>query len=247
MKIEELEKEIAMILAAPEAKSTFQYLSTGIKGALNVVSTSMENDSVPIAETNSEGEKLKKKLTKKEVKSSIGLLSKGIKGVLNTVAVSTKQGTNIFSDNIEEALYDKRDRGVNRLVTRTIGGTVGGVTRIAGRLVSGTLKTVADFIPENDDISKDVWVLRDAEVANLIMNFNPPTEKDKIIEWLTWLNARISSIDVESKSSLALLRKQSEALNILAKISNSNQELSSREIGYLPSSDLKEIENESDN
>ena len=247
MEIEELEKEIARILAAPEATSTFQYLSTGIKGALNVVSTSMENDSMPNAEINSEGKKLRKKLIKKEVTSTIGLLSKGIKGVLNTVAVSTKQGTNIISDNIEEALYDENDRGVNKLVTRTIGGTVGGVTRIAGRLVSGTLKTVADFIPGIDDISKDVWVLRDAEVANLIMSFNPPTEKTKLIEWLTWLNERINSIDVESKSSFALLRKQSEALNILAKISNPNQELSSREIGYLPSSDLKEMENESDN
>lgn len=247
MEIEELDKEIARILSAPEVTSTFQYLSTGIKGALNVVSASMENDSMPIVEINSERKKLKKKLIRREVTSTIGLLSKGIKGVLNTVAVSTKQGTNIISDNIEEALYDEHDRGVNRLVTRTIGGTVGGVTRIAGRLVSGTLKTVADFIPENNDISKDIWVLRDTEVANLIMDFNPPYEKTKLIEWLTWLNEKINGIDVESKSSVALLRKQSEAINILAKISNPNQQLSSREIGYLPSSDLKEMENESDN
>ena len=247
MEIEELEKEIARILAAPEATSTFQYLSTGIRGALNVVSASMEDDSMPNAEMNPEGKKLRKKLIKKEATSTIGLLSKGIKGVLNTVAVSTKQGTNIISDNIEEALYDENDRGVNRLVTRTIGGTIGGVTRIAGRFVSGAIKTVADFIPENDDISKDIWILRDTEVANLIKAFNPPAEKIKLIEWLTWLNEKINSIDIESKSSVALLRKQSEALNILAKISNPNQQLSSREKGYLSFSNLNEVENESDN
>ncbi len=246
MEIIDLEKEIAKVLDTPDAASTFQYLSSGIKGVLNAVSTPSEKDSNSVAEVNSERSKLTKKLAKRERASTIGLLSKGIKGVLSNVATSAKQGTNIISDNIEDALYDERDRGVTRLVTRTIGGTVGGVTRIAGRLVSGTLKTVADFIPENCDVSNDMWVLRDSEVANLIMNFKCPNEKGKLIEWLIWLKERINSTEVESKTSVALLRKQSEALNIIADISELDQELSSRQIEYLSSSDLKVIEKESD-
>lgn len=159
------------------------------------------------------------------INSVLGILApqnkmgKALSGIKKTLKSSSHivDAVNNIGENLQENLEDEVGG-----ITGTVGGWVAGKTikiggGLVGGIVAGTLKTVADIIPDSSDIKLPE---SDAKIAHCIDTYPIPTDKDELFNLLqfTWnsINSKSTPYGKQTLDSLKRCHSKIHSAFIIA-------------------------------
>lgn len=142
---------------------------------------------------------------------------RGLKSGLNQSSLICENAVDSLSHNIRENIDDNLDGVAGAVSGWMVGTSVKIVGGIAGGVISGSLKFLADIIPDRQTISKSET---DRQIADCINTFVIPIDKQKILELLqfSWSIIQTPNNPFGPMSSVAFKSFNSRAYKALINV-----------------------------